>query len=172
MQALTAKQISQLNITAQSAWDALILVEDTFCHGLDGVMVALTRDRAFNIYHATWIITKHAVILAMAAAFYAGVLARDVWELLNDYVEHCLEEELAYVEISPVVPTVAPESAPDVWDLPVETVCLLTSESDVSVPTMPLLMPANEAVQTKARKTTTKKTTMRKTGGKTKSTKA
>jgi hypothetical protein len=140
MQVLTNNQIQQLNTTAQSAWDALILVEDTFCHGLDRALVALTSDRALNIYRTTWGITKYTVILMAAAAFYAGVLARDVWEFLNDYVEYC-QKTVAVEVVEPSEP--APiEPTPDVWELPVESVCLLTSDRAVSTPVTPLLMPA------------------------------
>jgi len=62
MQALTISQVRSLQTSADSMWDALILVEDTFCHTADRVLVALTSDRAIKTYRTAWAISKYTCI--------------------------------------------------------------------------------------------------------------
>ena len=63
-------------------------------------------------------------------------------------MEPAAVEEAAELPGGAIAPT---ES--DVWDLPVESVCLLTSDRAVSTPVTPLLMPAVDAPKrVKARK--------------------
>lgn len=167
MQVLTEKQVQQLNITAQSAWDALVLVEDAFCHAVDRVLVALTSERAIAGYRLLWFIVSELTIIAWML-MKLGVTVFQQWA--NGLVESCLEQPVEE-SVQEAIAPVTEEPSPDVWDAPTQTVCLLASEVVVSAPVMPLMAPAPEVVdvQPKRRKTAAKKTTTRKTGGRAKS---
>jgi hypothetical protein len=143
-----------------------------FCYAM--YLLATSRS-AIRLYKAAWslIMTARAWVMVQ----------------VDDYVASCLEvpavEHLPAVE--PETEAIAPESpqpaevdqpsepVEDVWEMPIESVCLLASESAIGFPTTPLLMPAKEEVaQPKTRKTAAKtpakKTTTRKQGGKAKAT--
>lgn len=143
---LTDKEINSIRVSVEAAHEALILVEDAFCHTLDRVMVAATSDKAIEFYSQAWEAIKITAILAAGMAFYAGVLARYGWswfmEWADGYVESCLVEEGPESEDSQpqteemsddhVELAIAPlELLPSVNDAPLEDVTLPESIQDV-----------------------------------------
>lgn len=87
---LTVSEFQQLNNTRLAIWEGLLVVEDAVCHNvIDPLLVALTSKRAIAAYRVAY----HSVMLAAAAAFYSGVLARYGWDAFvrwaADYLARC-----------------------------------------------------------------------------------
>lgn len=196
MQVFTTAQIKQLNITAQAAYDALVMVEDAVCTTLDRVLCAATSDQAIRFYRTAWEVTKITAILAGGLAFYAGVLSRYGWEWLMEQCDRMVAEcqiseaepevlALPVPAIAGLLPPAKEKLAEEVspWDLPTPRVLITPIRIwNSEFPAAHLLPPASEPTiaealtevaepksKTRSRKTTTtaKKTT-RKTGGKAK----
>jgi hypothetical protein len=119
MKVLTAAHTASLRATVAASYEALILVEDIFCHSLDRVLLALTSDRAIAAYRLTWQVTRFAVCLAMAASFYGGVLARHLWERFQDWADGYVAACQVPPETTLEIPDPA-ELLPDPWETPVE----------------------------------------------------
>lgn len=114
MQVLTVSQFRQLQLTVTAAWDALQIVEDVICQDIiDPIAVALTSDRAIAAYRITAKTVYHSVMLAAAAAFYAGVLTRQGWELFLRWRKSQASCE-APIEVSPMPEGEAPEPVAEV----------------------------------------------------------
>lgn len=190
LQVFTNNQIQQLNTIARSSYDALVVLEDAFCHTLDRALCALLSDRTRNaaktaylwiggFCYAMYLLATSPSAVRLYNATWSLILAARAWMMrqIDGYVASCLEvpaEVPAAVE-----PEVAQssESVEDVWEMPA-ALCLLTSESaiDLSISKTPLLMAAKEEfAKSKTRKaaaktTEAKKTKARKQGVKAKAT--
>lgn len=110
---LADTEIQQLNSTRLAMWDGLQVVEDFVCHQVvDPVLVAATSKRAIALYRLTGLAVYHTVMLAAAAAFYSGILARYAWEVFvrwaADYVARCEESVLALPPVAAPLALLAP----------------------------------------------------------------
>lgn len=114
MQVLTASQFRQLRLTVEAAYDAIVLIEDAFCHTLDRVLVALTSEKAIAAYRITAKVAYHSVMLTAAAAFYAGVLTRQGWELFVKWAAEYVAKCETPIEVSPSPELEAPEPVAEV----------------------------------------------------------
>lgn len=112
MQLLSTRETRQLALTAQAAWDALVLVEDATCHTLDRLLVAATSPQAIRAYRLGWAIIRETVLLTAAAAFYSGVLTRHATRALMSWAD-------GYIADCQTLPVVAEvEQIPDPWEIP------------------------------------------------------
>lgn len=178
MQVLTASQSRQIRLTVSAAYDALIIVEDAFCHTLDRLLVALTSERAIGCYRTTYRIGYHAIMLSLAAIWFSGVAtwmgckAFQKWAdgfiaqcedcpVESTYILPASPEPVALLEApkrkeSRVLVTPAPESEIDIWEGKVTHPLPVTSEA-IATPSVPLLPPAKIEPQQEQVKKSTKK---------------
>lgn len=114
----------QMNAAKSVIADGLTILDDVIFGAVDSFLCKATSDRAMEMYRAGWAIAKQSakaawwvIGLMMAAAFFSGVLARRVWEWLNDYVAQCEVAEVEPVEVK--LEAIAEDSTEVVVALPV-----------------------------------------------------
>lgn len=182
MQLLTVSQVLQVRMTASAAYTALQIVEDATCSVLDRTLCAATSDRAIAAYKLVGKVIYHSIMLTAAAAFFAGVLTRQLWNRFtrwaDRFVADCESSATAPVLVLAAAPVAVEE---DVWaEVPRTLVTPPTYFEFVrSLELLPALPPATEPTaaievaqpqaKTRSRKNTSATTkTTRKTGGKAK----